>query len=113
MSGLHIRVLLPTEVDAGAYQVSVALRDTSMEDAEHPTVAEVRTELQAGTVTEVYLPVPVDPLDPRNRYTLWVHASSGDTGRLAPGDYITTAAVPVGVSDIEQERRVDVALQRI
>jgi hypothetical protein len=83
-----------------------------MEDVEHPTVAEARAEV-VGAVTQVYLPASVEPLDRRNRYTLWVHASAGDVERLTPGDYITTSAVPVSVSDIEQEREVEATLQRI
>jgi hypothetical protein len=112
MAGLHVRVLLSGAPDAGTYQVVVALRDTSREDAEHPTVATARVEVAAGAAAEVYLPVRVE-LDPRNRYTLWAHAAAGETERISPGDYLTTAVVPVTAPEVRQEREIELTLRRI
>ena len=113
MSGLRVRLLLPDAASTGASQVHVALRDTSQEDAEHPTVAETFAELPAGGEAELYLPVEAGALDPRNRYSVWAHVTPGNPERLAPGDFITTAATPVDMSDIEQERTIPVSLQQI
>jgi hypothetical protein len=112
--GLRVRVLPPPSAPtAGTLPVHAVLRDTSMEDVEHPTVAEVHTEMSADGTTELFLPVQADTLDPRNRYSLWVHAGTGDLERLTPGDLITTTALPVEGDDVRQQREIVVTLQQI
>lgn len=86
--------------DAGA-TVRVTLRDTTMEDALHPTVAETTAILEGERDTaEVVMTVPSHALDPRHRYSVWVQVDHEGSGGVTPGDLITTQNVPITPDDL-------------
>jgi hypothetical protein len=93
--------------------VRAVLRDTSMADALHPTVAEAtRLVPQDLDQLEMVLDVPEGVLDPRHRYSLWVHVDHKGGGQPQAGDLITTQNVPVAPEDLD-DRIIDVPLTRI
>ncbi len=113
MSGLRVRLAPPVpKATVQNYQVHVVLRDTSMEDVEHPEVAAATAQLR-DDIDEFYLPVDLSKIDSRNRYSLWVHATPQSGERILPGDFITTTSIPVSRLDIEEGREIQVSLVEV
>lgn len=103
MGQLRVRLRLPDPrpEDRGS-TVRLVLRDTSMADALHPAVAEATAVLDpADDHADLVLDVPDGALDPRGRFSLWVHVDRAGGGELRAGDLITTQNVPVTVDDLD------------
>jgi hypothetical protein len=93
--------------------VRVVLRDTTMADALHPTVAEATGVVDpVRDEVEVTLEVPREGLDRRHRYSVWAHVDHEGTGQPRAGDLITTQNVAVTPEDVDG-RAVQVPLSRI
>jgi Type III secretion system lipoprotein chaperone (YscW) len=97
--------------DAGS-TVRVAIRDTSLADALHPTIAEATGTLKPDSEAELSVELPRERLDPRHRYSLWAHVDHHGDGEIRPGDLITTQNVPVRREDVDRGR-IEVPLTRI
>lgn len=94
--------------------VWIVLRDTSEADAVHPTVAETKGIIEAGSEIELTIDLPDNALEERHRYSLWAHVDHVGDGAIHPGDLITTENIPVVPSDTtEDASAVQVRLQRI
>jgi hypothetical protein len=97
--------------DAGS-TVRVAIRDTTLADALHPTVAEVIGILEPESEAELSVELPPERLNPRHRYSLWAHVDQAGDGEIRPGDLITTQNVPVRPEDVDRGP-IEVPLTRI
>ena len=103
MSRLQIRLRMPDRrsEDAGS-TVRIALRDTTLADAEHPTVAETTGTLAPdGKEIELSVDVPKEQLDARHRYSVWAHVDRDGSGEIRSGDLITTQDVAVRPDDLD------------
>ncbi len=107
---LQVEELRPED---GGSVVHAVLRDTSMADALHPTVAEATAAVPEDPgQLEMVLDVPEGALDPHHRYSLWVHVDQEGGGQPRGGDLITTQDVPVVPEDLD-DGIIDVPLTRI
>jgi len=111
-----IRFLLaipdPGPRDSGSL-VRLAIRDTTLADALHPTVAETTEGLDdAAEGIEVSLELPDQALDPRHRYSVWAHVDHEGQGEIQTGDLITTQEVSVRPEHLDADP-VEVPLTRI
>lgn len=103
--------------------VRVVLQDVGMADALAVPVGTVVVDLPdlphavdpdgPADELEVTLPVAVDALQPRGRYTLRAHLDRDGSGVLSAGDALTTTSVPVQPDDVASGRRVEVPLTQI
>jgi hypothetical protein len=110
---LNVRLRLPEGTARSGAVARVALLDTSLADAEHPTLASANHALAASDdVVELRLEVP-QALDARHRYSLWAHVDRSGSGHIEPGDMITTENVPVDAGQVASGASVDVPLKRI
>src|SRR5919201_1083046 len=108
---LRLRIPDPRPHDQGS-TVRVAVRDTTLADTLHPTVAEVTGLVADGDGVELSVDLASEPLHPRHRYSVWGHVDHAGDGELRPGDLITTQDVPVGLEDVDAGP-VEVPLTRI
>lgn len=80
-----MRILDVRPEDRGSI-VRVLLRDTTMADALHPTVAEATGVVDpVRDEVEVTLEVPQEGLDRRHRNSLWAHVDHEGTGQPGAG----------------------------
>lgn len=112
---LRVRIHVPErQPDDKDRSVRVELRDTSIADALHPTVAEAWAMMDdASDQVEVALDVPEASLASSHRYSLWAHVGSSSGRELQRGDLITTIDIPVTASDVAAGTVFDVPLTRI
>lgn len=96
----------PERPPAGA-PVRVQLRDTSLQDAPAPVLAEVHGVVEEG-LPFASLRAALDQTCAR--CTVWVHVDVDRDGRVSPGDYVTVQSYPVTAT---AERRVRVAVKRV
>lgn len=113
MSAIHFRLDVPEPgpQDSGSL-LRLAIRDTTLADALHPTVAETTASVEDAGGIEVTLELPDEALDPRRRYSVWAHLDHEGEGEIKTGDLITTQEVSVRPEHIDAEP-VDVPLTRI
>lgn len=114
MRRLQVRLRIPDRrpQDAGS-TVRIALRDTTLADTEHPTIAEASGTLApGGDWVELSVDVPDEQLDPRHRYSVWAHVDRDGSGEIRGGDLITTQDVAVRPDDLDAAP-VEVPLARI
>jgi hypothetical protein len=89
--------------------IRVEVRDTSLEDAPAPTVAEGRGAVgrePGPQLDTIELRIATLP----RHTTVWVHVDVDGDGRVSPGDYVTTASYPVPAGDAA---RLDVKVRRV
>ena len=112
---LRVRLAIPDPTpDEVGSRVRVAVVDTSLADALHPTVAEATTTLERATPdVELVLEIPGTALRQGHRYSLQAHLDHGGTGEIKPGDLIITEDVPIPTGGGPGERQVEARLTRI
>jgi hypothetical protein len=112
---LRVRMRFP-ELRPADYGSSVhaELRDTSIADALHPTVAEAWAHVSPD-IHEIELTIDVveGRLAPGHRYSLWAHVGQGSAGHLRRGDLITAVDIPVTADDVAASAVLAVPLTRI
>jgi uncharacterized lipoprotein YbaY len=110
---LRLRVGDPDPDDRGS-TVRVEIRDTTLADALHPTIAEATgTMAPDGERAELSVDLPDEPLDPRHRYSVWAHVDHTGNGQLQAGDLITAESIPIDPVDVDADDPVDVPMRRI
>lgn len=108
---MRLRIPDLRATDAGS-TVRIAIRDTTLADALHPTIAEATGTLEPDHEAELNVELPRERLDPRHRYSLWAHVDQDGGGEIRPGDLITTQNVPVQREDVDRGP-IEVQLTRI
>lgn len=114
MSKIRFRLEIPDPgPDDSGSLLRLAIRDTTLADALHPTIAETTEGVEnAAEGMEVTLDLPDQGLDPRHRYSVWAHLDHEGQGEIQSGDLITTQDVSVLPEHVDAEP-VDVPLTRI
>jgi len=87
-----------TTVFGPAAQVHLAVEDVSLADALAPTALHRSFAISAPSSSELTLgPYELDLAlpPPRGHYALRVHVDISGDGRIAPGDYVSTAHHPI------------------
>lgn len=101
---VHIDELRPEDVGS---TVRVAVMDTSMADALHPTVAEATGVVEEDShEIDLEIEIPEGTLDEKRYYSLWGHVDHEGEGNMRSGDLITTQNIPVTNSDLVHEEEV-------
>jgi hypothetical protein len=94
----------------------VEVRDTSLADVEAPLVVEKRAVVAgelSGWLQTVDLEIPDGALEPRSRFSVFVHVDVDADGALSAGDFITTRSYPIPHERAGGEVRLQVAIERI
>jgi putative lipoprotein len=94
MATVLIDVNPPAVPPAGAVTIYARVEDVSAADAPARTVAE-RVLDGVRLDRPLHIALDVDPIDPRARYSVRVHADASGSARVEPGDFVTTRSYPV------------------
>ena len=89
----------------------VQVEDVSRADAPSQVVGEQRVSgvpVQAGQVLPFAIEVPAEHIDPRNSYSVRVHVDMTGSGKIEPGDLISTQSYPVLTRGYGNEANVTV-----
>lgn len=110
-------VRLPERVPPEAAAVTVRVEDVSRADAPSVTVGEQTLEHVPliGGALPFEVVVPVGRIERRARYVVSVHVDVTGSGRVEPGDLITTQAYPVltQAADELDADEVDVEVRQV
>ena len=94
MPTVRIDLTPPADPPPGPVTVYARVEDTSQADAPARTVAErVLRDVRLDRPQRLEIDVPAP--DPRARYGVRVHVDTSGSGRVGPGDLVTTRSYPV------------------
>lgn len=115
MAQIRVRLDLTERADTDAGSVvHLVVRDTSVADELHPTVAEASVTLEEADASEVVVDVADDALALGRHYSLFAHVDRSGDGTIDSGDMITTQNVPVTRADASPDAEpIRAAVRRI